>query len=343
MANLMRASRELFRRTPDETYPSLETLVQHCRNQRETSHDHWVAPSGLWTRPVGPENLLLGAGEDQSFQMNDWSFGQLCRLAGVTKETVNRLTPETASRVFTETLPGGNKPLQVFSSGELARSIHSASYTRLYDAELLDVVLDAADGFEPPPVGCNGGTGLYCGEQDLFCFLIDPTGWIDIGGEAFAPGMFVWNSEVGRRSVGVETFWYQQICANHIVWDTAAEVVEFSRKHTANVHEALFEIQRNVQALVQKRDQRRDSFARVIERAMETKLGDDADEVRAALSGTGISRTLGKKAVEMAAKQGRFTLFSVVDALTRLAGQIQNAGDRTEADARAGKLLSLAV
>ena len=141
----------------------------------------------------------------------------------------------------------------------------------------------------------------------------------------------------------METFWYQQICANHIVWDTAAEVVEFSRKHTANVHEALFEIQRNVQALVQKRDQRRDSFARVIERAMETKLGDDADEVRAALSGTGISRTLGRKAVELAAKQGRFTLFSVVDALTRLSGQIQNAGDRTEADARAGKLLSLAV
>jgi len=58
---------------------------------------------------------------------------------------------------------------------------------------------------------------LYCGEQDLFAFLIDPTGWVEMGdGEAFAPGFFLWNSEVGRRSVGVQTFWFQAVCANHV-------------------------------------------------------------------------------------------------------------------------------
>jgi hypothetical protein len=36
----------------------------------------------------------------------------------------------------------------------------------------------------------------------MFCFLIDPTGWTEINGEAFAPGFFLWNSEVGKRSVG---------------------------------------------------------------------------------------------------------------------------------------------
>jgi hypothetical protein len=41
------------------------------------------------------------------FQMNDWSFGQLCRLAGVAKETVNRLTSETAAMIFRETLQRG--------------------------------------------------------------------------------------------------------------------------------------------------------------------------------------------------------------------------------------------
>ncbi|NQU22564.1 MAG: hypothetical protein HQ567_14900 [Candidatus Nealsonbacteria bacterium] len=33
----------------------------------------------------------MAAGDDGAFEMNDWSFGQLCRLAGVAKETVNRL------------------------------------------------------------------------------------------------------------------------------------------------------------------------------------------------------------------------------------------------------------
>jgi hypothetical protein len=158
----------------------------------------------------------------------------------------------------------------------------------------------------------------------------------------FAPGMFLWNSEVGRRSLGIETFWYQQICGNHIVWD-AVEVVEFSRKHTVNVHESLVDIRRLIRALAAKRDERRDAFAKVIQRAMETKVGDDADEARTALSQVGISRSLGNQALELAREQGRFTVFSLVDALTRLSRQIVNAGDRTEVDQKAGKLLTLAA
>lgn len=342
MSNLNRASRELFRRTPDETYATLDAFVGHCHEQRDRAEDHWVAPAGLWTRPMGSDSLLLTGGEDKVFSMNDWSFGQLCRLAGVTKETVNRLSPDTASRVFAETLPRGNKPLQVFGVGDQARSIHGASYTRLLNADLLDAVLDCADGFEPPPKGFNGGTGLYCGEQDMFMFLIDPTGWTEIGGESFAPGFFLWNSEVGRRSLGVETFWFQSVCSNHIVWD-AIEVVEFSRKHTANVHDGLVEVRRIIQSLALKRDQRRDAFAKAIRRAMDTTIGEDADEVRAALSKVGVSRTLGSQAIEIARQQGRFTVFSMVDALTRLSRQIVNAGDRTIVDQQAGKLLTLAA
>jgi len=192
MSNLTRASRELFRRTPDETYSSLEALLNRCHQQREKSEDHWISPTALWTRPMGSDRLQLTAGEDKALAMNDWSFGQLCRLAGVTKETVNRLTPDTASRVFAETLPRGNKPLQVYAQEDRARSIHGASYTRLYDVELLDIVVECATGFEPPPRGSTGGTGLYGGEQDMFVFLIDPQGWTDIGGETFAPGFFLW-------------------------------------------------------------------------------------------------------------------------------------------------------
>jgi hypothetical protein len=57
----------------------------------------------------------------------------------------------------------------------------------------------------------------------------------------------------------------------------------------------------------------------------------------------GISRTLGSQAIEIARQQGRFTVFSMVDALTRLSRQIVNAGDRTIVDQQAGKLLTLAA
>lgn len=81
MTNLTRASRKLLSRSPDECFESLEALVQHCENERQSAPD-----------------------------------------------------------------------------------------------------------FEPPPKGAHGGRGLYCGEQDLFVFLVDPAGWIEIAEQPFAPG-----------------------------------------------------------------------------------------------------------------------------------------------------------
>ena len=340
--NLTRASQELFRRTPDECYPSLSVLSRHCRYQQEQAREVWQPPRSLWARPVSTDRLVVAAGDDQTFQMNDWSFGQLCRLAGVAKETVNRLTSDTASKVLGETLPRSNKPLQLFTDGDRLRSIHTASYTRLNNSDVLSVVQEFATDFQPPPKGVNGGTGLYSGEQDMFCFLIDPTGWTEINGESFAPGFFIWNSEVGSRSVGIETFWYQSVCANHIVWD-ATEIVEYTRKHTINVHDALNNIRQIIEALVAKRDARRDRFAEVIKKAMQTELGTEAEEVQKILSQNGITRSLAKEAISIAQAQGRLTIFSMVDALTRIAGKIVNAGDRVDVDHKAGRLLALAA
>ena len=337
MQTLHDASRQLFERSEDERFDSLQALGEHCRREKEESHDRWVPPDELRARPNGRLKLEL---EGEPFGLNDWSFGQVCRLAGVTKDTVNRLSGDTAARVLEETLPRTGKPLQVLTRGDGVRAVHGASYTRLYNADLLTMLGEFATDFEPPPAGCNGGTGLYCGEQDLFCFLIDPAGWAEIEGEAFAPGFFLWNSEVGRRSLGVKTFWFQAVCQNHIVWD-AVEVAGFSRKHTANVHDGLRDIREVIARLVESRDRRRDGFTAVIKKAMEQQFGGTPDKVLELLKDRGITRTMAKQAVELATEQGRFTVFTVVDALTRVAGRMKYAGDRVEADEQAGQLLAL--
>ena len=340
MQNLTRAHDELFRRTPDESFETLPALWQHCHTEKEQSTDRWTPPQNL--RPVAEGNRLVIdlADGNEPFGLNDWSFTQLCGLAGVSKETVNRVSADTASRVFRETLPSGNKPLQLFSEADLVRSIHGHSYTRLHNADLITMLREFATDFQPPQKGINGGTGLYCGEQDMFCFLIDPTGWAEIDGEAFAPGFYVWNSEVGKRSVGISTFWFQAVCCNHIIWD-ATEVVEFTRKHTGKVGEALGDIRRIVEQLVDKRDARKDGFINVVRKAMQSKLGDDAEETMKALTKAGITKGLAKQAIEVAAEQGRFTIFALVDALTRIARELPNAGERTDADQKAAALLAL--
>lgn len=193
MANLTRAHDELFRRSPDEQFPSLHALVEHCKYEKENAIERWELPQSLRPAVGGSrENLIVAVGNDGDFLMNDWSFGQLCRLGGVKKDTVNRLSPDTAKRVFYETLPNGNKPLQLLTNESRVRSIHQASYTRLYNADLLSIVEEFANDFQPPQKAADRSTGLYYGEQDMFVFLIDPTGWAEINGEAFAPGFFLW-------------------------------------------------------------------------------------------------------------------------------------------------------
>ena len=259
------------------------------------------------------------------------------------KDTINRLSWKTASKVLEETLPFSHKPVQLLSTGDQLRSIHGVGYTRLWNAELLDLVQEFASDFTPPQKAMDGtSTGLYCGEQDMFAFLIDPLGWAEIDGEAFAPGFFLWNSEVGRRTMGVQTFWFQRVCQNHIVWD-AVEIVEFTRKHTANVREGLSSIRRIIEGLVAKRDSRRDGFVNVMRRAMVERLGENSDEVTKELVKHDIPKHLIRDALEIARTQGGFTIFSLVDALTRLSQQAKHAGDRAELDLRIGQLISLAL
>ena len=343
MATLTMAHRELYKRSPDERFPSLDSLIDVCREQQRESRDLWKPPGELQVSEDDFAQVQLRAGSEGSFRLNDWSFSQLCRLSMVSKDTVNRVSGDTASRILRETMPQGDRPLQLLTTGDRLRSMHGVSYSRLWNVDLLTAVKEAAVDYTPPQTAFNEATGLYCGEQDLFAFLIDPTGWIEVGEEQFAPGFFVWNSEVGKRSLGIQTFWFQKVCCNHIVWD-AMDVTEFTRKHTGNVRESLNEVRRLIELQAAKRDARKDGFAAVVRKAMQEQLGSDAEKVSKML----LKHDLGKEAVARALTQlgqaGKpFTLWNLVDCLTQQNVSLTYAGDRTDADQKVAKLLGLAA
>jgi histone H3/H4 len=106
-------------------------------------------------------------------------------------------------------------------------------------------------------------------------------------------------------------------------------------------HAAAHDLRRIMEGLIQKSAERKDDFATAIRKAIEAKLGDDAEEALKSMTKNGINRNVAKKALAHAEQQGRFTIWSLVDALTRLAGETVNAGDRTEADQTAAGLLEL--
>lgn len=339
MTSSTHADEPLFRRDPDEYATDLQTLWDHCRGQKELGHDRRQLPETI--RPVAREGqLMLELGGEDGRRLNHWSFSQLCRLAGVSKNTINRLSPATAARALRETLPYGRGPTQVLTDGDLVRSIHGTNYVRLWNADLLKAVSDCAAGYEPARPDYSGGTGLSAGEQDMFCFLIDPEGWVEVEDEMFAPGLFVWNSEVGGRGLGVSTFWFQRRCANRLLWDEGG-LAGVASEHTDKVGDALDPVRRRIESLTRRRDERRDAFVRVALRAMKETLGAEARDVVALLQRSGVPGGLGKRAIELARARG-LTIFAVVEALTRLTPEIPYAGERTDADRAAARLLQLA-
>ena len=69
----------------------------------------------------------------------------------------------------------------------------------------------------------------------------------------------------------------------------------------------------------------------------------EPEEVMKVLIQRGIGRTWAKQALQIAEQQGRFTIFAMVDALTRMAGEVTFAGERAELDQKAAGLLTLAA
>ena len=95
MVNLKRASHELFRRTPDEIFPSLGVLAQHCQWQREQSQEIWQPPRSIvppgWSTL---ERLMLSAGERRSVSSSTTGASRSSAAwRGSSKDTVNRLSP----------------------------------------------------------------------------------------------------------------------------------------------------------------------------------------------------------------------------------------------------------
>ena len=87
MANLTHANRELFKRPPDERFASLADLSVHCQATKDCSRR--VKEVSTEFRPVLHEGrMALKVNGNAPCFMNDWSFNQLCSIAGAAKDTV---------------------------------------------------------------------------------------------------------------------------------------------------------------------------------------------------------------------------------------------------------------
>lgn len=282
-----------------------------------------------------------------------------------------------------------DKGVALFHRGEddrvLLRAMTSDTYARVWNHELFSRLLDLEGrGWRLPPARPAPGhdavarratpadvlrssrivggakvevgdlvapAGCYASDHDMFAFLVNEEQRVDDGSpEGLCRGFFVWNSEVGKTSIGVLKFLYQQVCGNHIVWG-ASQVEEIRLRHVGDRAKLGARLRAEIKTYA---DASVSDEQAIVSRARALVLGATKEEVLDALLGAAKSKrvdvpratllqagTLAETRVDDYGDPR--TAWAQVAALTEIAQQTTHADARVEADRQAGKLLRALV
>jgi hypothetical protein len=290
----------------------------------------------------------------------NWAFNQVSRLAGAPAGYLGDLPAELAADCLNHGLASVDSTdkaslfldSSAVQTGGLwkLRAVTSDRYERLFNSEITERLceLEARGPFQPAPAAFDGSRGLYMGDRDLFCFMVDNNRRIFEKQEGgLSRGFFVWNSEVGARSFGVMTFLYEYVCGNHRVWG-AKEIKELRVKHVGSATRNVF---RDLHLrLTQYAESSGSEDEAKIQAARDYVISGDRNEIIDTLMGLrdpALSKRLLGQALDKAAEREDWygnpkSLWGIAGGLTEIARDLPNADERTAVDRASAKVIEMA-
>jgi hypothetical protein len=234
---------------PDERFTSLLDMQSFKNRIRDNSRSQVLSSRALTVLPAedGARGLWVESADQTAISTpTHWSFGQLCSLAspGNSPASYFRETSMPAPMIadclnynlrFTRGVEDiGVLVTQGDDASEL-RSVNGPNYGRIYDADVVDTLVEKfGDGVSgqwrvPGEFGnrvtvTKDNTTLFASDRDMFVFLADEENRIELPNRragrtgSFARGFFVWNSEVGKTTLGAGFFLFDYVCCNRIIW-----------------------------------------------------------------------------------------------------------------------------
>ena len=257
---------------------------------------------------------------------------------------------------FTRGVEEYRRPLTRGDDGSELRSVNGPNYGRVYDADVVDALVDKfGDGVSgqwrvPGEFGnrvtvTKDNTTLFASDRDMFVFLADEDNRIEIPNRragkfgSFARGFFEWNSEVGKTTLGAGFFLFDYVCCNRIIWG-ADQYTEVRIRHTKSAPDRWLE---EVTPVLDEYSQASAKpVVQAIEHAREKRLGDGLDAFLANRFGKSMVPAI--KAIHET-EEGRpiETLWDVTTAATAHARSLKNNDKRIEIERAAGDLLKLSA
>lgn len=366
---LFKAHNQWASRPADETFDSVEAMHAACTAYRQVAKTAIVPYSSLRVEAGDGEIQLVGK-TGVPARLTHWAMGQLSQRAGAPAGYLRGLPATLAAQNLNHGLSrrvnDDQAHLLFHTNGSLMlRASVTEAYSRVWNSDLTERVLTLLQS-EPHwklplayerTAGSQGFGGLtgkmvprgaYASDHDMFLFLVDEKNPIEVAGSdtPMKRGFFLWNSEVGASSLGVQTFLYDYVCGNHIVWN-ARNVQQLRIRHVGDARtQALHKWRVEVRRFS---DSSTSDIKATIASAKAKTLGASKDEVIDLLLGKRIPELtrnrlgLAYDAAERAERYGSpRTVWGMVNGLTEVSQDTPHADTRAQLDRAAGKVLQIA-
>lgn len=363
MNTIYKASAQWRSRPSDQRFTSLLELDAFCAGARDRSAARVISSRSLTAAPLdgsADQLVVMGPG-GRAVEPTNWAFTQLAQRSGAPAAYLRELPAPLAADCINYGLQCTREVEEIgvllYKNGGPAelRAVTGPNYGRVWNADITRALVQRfGDGitgdfrvpgeFGKDVVVTKDNTTLYASDRDMFVFLADEKHRIEMPNRrdgksgSLARGFFVWNSEVGKTSLGVATFLFDYVCCNRIVWG-AEGYTEFRVNHTVRAPERwLDEVQ---PALIAYANASEEPILRAIEAAQAKKLVNVDDFLRARFSNN-MSQAI--KSVHMSEENRPVeTLWDAAVAITAYAKSIPHQDVRVEMEREAGKIMKLAA
>lgn len=365
MTTLTQASQQWASRPADQRFTSLDELVAFTSHQKEISRGRCLSSRDVQVQPILDDETRRGlavVGPDgAAASPTHWAFGQLASRVGAPAGYLRELPSDIAADainygLFHQRSEDLGVLIRANGGVELA-AVTGPNYGRVWNAQIAQALRDRfGDGLTgdftvPGEFGKavevdRNNTTIYASDRDMFVFLADEKHRIDVPGRRhgrsgeMARGFFVWNSEVGSQALGIETFLFDYVCSNRMVWGaTGYEQISF--RHTSSApHRWIEEVAPAIESYAHRST---DSITTAIAAAQAKRI--DADKVETFLRARFTKgQAAGIMASHLAEEEKPIeSLWDATVGITAYAKGIKHQDERVKLERAAGAVMALAA
>lgn len=365
-----KVSSQWFNRPDDQRFLNLNDLAAHVKARADAAVQTIVDVDHIRVHASmnDPEKLSLEY-HGMEVEPTHWAFGQLASLAGAPAGYLRKL-PSTVAGINLQyglqNLRSENAKLYYNENQLLAAT--GTEYGRVHDYELVEAVQRIAGNgvgdtrwkvpgvidwntsmYNPFVDPSKDTTTLYASDRDVFMFLVDDTHPIEIGklknGEPdlMFRGFYVFNSEVGSKTLGISTFMLRGVCANRNIWGQQ-DKQSLSIRHSKNAPKRF--ASEVGPALIEYSNQSTLGVISDINQAKSTIVATNDDERFQWLGKQGFNAKQAKKIIDTVIQEEDDkprSVWDFVQGVTAVARNIKHTDDRLDMEKIAGKLMNKAI